>query len=155
MTDPIEPKPEPMPLKTILLAEDDPVLRKLYSHVLKLAGYDVASAADGVEALEIAGRQSFDLMIIDVMMPKMDGLDLCRHLKKKFGNRTPVVFLTALDDADTLRRCTDAGADDYLVKEGSPDGLVRRVDYWRRLKAGTLRNFEIRPGLAEQAAARS
>ncbi len=136
-------------VQSILLAEDDAVLRKLYTHVLILEGYEVASAADGFEALALAQKDHFDLMIIDVMMPKMDGLDLCRLLRDQLGDDVPIVFLTALDDADTLRRCTDAGADDYLVKEGSPDALIELVKYWRQLRDGQLEAYQIRPRLQE------
>ncbi len=134
---------------SILLAEDDTVLRKLYSHVLKLGGYLVTAAANGYEALDHARGRAFDLVIIDVMMPKMDGLDLCRALRAEYGSDTPIVFLTALDDADTLRRCRAAGADDYLVKEGSPDSLLERVNYWRRYREGELNNGEMRPSLRD------
>jgi len=137
-------------LKSILLAEDDAVLRKLYCHILKLAGYNVSAAADGFEAMDFAKNGQYELMVIDVMMPNMDGLDLCRQLRGKVGGDIPIVFLTALDDADTLKRCADAGADDYLVKEGSPEGLLQRVDYWRRYHAGLLETYEIRPRLQDR-----
>jgi len=136
-------------INKILLAEDDAVLRKLYCHVLDLHGYEVAGAADGFEALILVEEIRFDLLVIDVMMPNMDGLDLCRRMREALGDDIPIVFLTALDDADTLRRCAIAGGDDYLVKEGSPDGLINRVDYWRKQRAGLLESNQIRPSLRE------
>ncbi len=138
-----------MALKRILLAEDDPVLRKIYAHVLALEGYLVTVATDGIEALEKVAADEHDMLVIDVMMPRMDGLSLCREVRHRHHPDVPILFLTALDDADTLQRCTDAGADDYLVKEGSPESLLDRVDYWRRFLSGELREEDRRPRLQE------
>ena len=137
-----------MKQKSVVLAEDDPVLRKLYLHVLMLNGYEVRAAGDGPELERLVDEREPALVILDVMMPRKDGLAVCRDLRRKIGNDMPILFLTALDDLDTLQKCSDAGGSDYLVKDGSPDSLIQRVDYWVRLRAGLVPEDERRPDLS-------
>lgn len=137
---------------SVVLAEDDPVLRKLYCHVLMLNGYEVRAAGDGEEVERLVEERRPELVILDVMMPRKDGLAVCRALREKVGPEMPILFLTALDDLDTLRLCDDAGGTDFLVKDGSPDGMVQRVNYWVRLSAGKIPENERRPSLSETMA---
>ena len=133
----------------LLLVEDDPVLRKIYRQFLKLEGYDIEVASNGPAALALLDDRVPDIVIADVMMPGMDGPELCRAARTAHGDGFAFLFLTALDDLATLRRCYEAGADDYLVKDGSPDSLLRMIGYWRDLRAGRIAENERRPSLGD------
>ena len=133
----------------ILLVEDDPVIRKLNGQVLKLGGYQVTVANNGFDALDKLAEALPDIVVADVMMPGMDGPELCRQARLKYGDSFIVIFLTALDDLATLRRCHEAGADDYLVKEGSPDAMLNLISYWNEFRAGRIAEKDRRPGLGD------
>ena len=90
-----------------------------------------------------------EIVVADVMMPGMDGPELCRQARAKYGENFTVLFLTALDDLATLRRCEAAGANDYMVKEGSPDGMLKLIAYWLDVRAGRVAATDRRPSLAE------
>jgi len=79
----------------------------------------------------------------------MDGMELCRLVRERVPEWFPILFLTALDDLQTLKFCQDAGADDYVVKDGSPDDIVASVDYWQRHLQGELKDSERRLSLAQ------
>ncbi len=115
-----------MSRQTILVAEDDPAIGTALQRTLHHEGYDVCRAADGVEALETLARLEADLIILDVAMPYIDGLAVCRRLRSA-GNRTPVLMLTARDTIGDRVEGLDAGADDYLVKPFSLDELCARI----------------------------
>jgi two-component system response regulator MprA len=110
----------------LLVAEDDQRLRESLARVLTFEGYDVIFASDGIEALEAAAREQPDLIILDVMMPNLDGLTTSRRLRSS-GDRTPVLMLTARHEVGDRVAGLDAGADDYLVKPYSLDELLARV----------------------------
>jgi two-component system response regulator MprA len=110
----------------ILVAEDDRRLRESVERVLTFEGYAVVFAADGVEALAVVADEHPDLIILDVMMPNLDGLTVCRRLRTA-GDRTPVLMLTARHEIGDRVAGLDAGADDYLVKPYSLDELLARV----------------------------
>ena len=119
----------------ILLAEDDRILRKAGETSLRKKGYDVIAAIDGEDALAKARDQKPDLILLDVMMPKMHGFDVLRALK---GDATvrhiPVIMLTNLEQAADIRRATDDGAVGYLVKSNlNLDELAGKI-------AGALKN---------------
>jgi DNA-binding response OmpR family regulator len=110
----------------ILLIEDDDTMRMALSDMLHAAGYTVRSAANGISGLEMAAGNPFDAIILDVMLPGMDGLALCRELRKR-GGRTPVLMLTARAWVSQRVEGLDAGADDYLVKPFDRDELLARL----------------------------
>jgi two-component system response regulator MprA len=110
----------------ILVAEDDQRLRDSLARVLTFEGYNVEFASDGVEALVAADDKHPDVIILDVMMPNLDGLTACRRLRSR-GDRTPVLMLTARHEIGDRVAGLDAGADDYLVKPYSLDELLARV----------------------------
>src|SRR5271163_3725496 len=110
----------------ILVVDDEPAVQQALSRALSLERYEVASAGDGGEALEMLGLSPYDAIILDVSMPNVNGLEVCRRLRDG-GDRTPVLMLTARDDIDDRVAGLDAGADDYLVKPFALRELMARV----------------------------
>ena len=116
----------------IVLAEDDARLRKLYTDTLTAAGYHVLSAGDGAEAISLLSKVTPKLVLLDVMMPRMNGIDACKRARGIVGDDVPILFLSTLDRLDVLRDCVAAGADDYLIKSDSLQTLVERIKQWTR-----------------------
>jgi len=122
--------------KLILLADDSPLIHHHTVPLLEDDGYEVRSASDGAEALELARELGPDLVITDVEMPKLDGYGVCKALKQDAATaHVPVLICSSLGEAADLERGFDAGADDYLVKPVIPEELSTRV---RALVLGTL-----------------
>jgi two-component system alkaline phosphatase synthesis response regulator PhoP len=119
----------------ILLIEDDTSARKLIGDDLELEGYKVSTAADGLAGLEAARRAKPDLIILDVTMPKMNGYDVCRTLRRE-GASTPILMMTARGQESEKVLGLDLGADDYVIKPvGSLELLARVRALLRRQKA--------------------
>jgi two-component system response regulator MprA len=110
----------------ILVVDDEPAVRRALERALRLENYEVELAADGREALDALADQPADAVILDVMMPGVDGLEVCRRLRAA-GDRTPVLMLTARDSIDDRVEGLDVGADDYLVKPFALRELQARV----------------------------
>lgn len=111
--------------KRILVIEDDPDIVEICRDYLKAAGYEVLTATDGVKGLAAARREKPDLITLDLMLPEMDGLDVCRHLRRE--SDIPIIMLTArVEETDKLIGL-EIGADDYITKPFSPRELVARV----------------------------
>jgi two-component system response regulator MprA len=110
----------------VLVVDDEPQLRRALERALKLAGYEVELAADGDEALRSAGSSAHDAIVLDVLMPKRDGLEVCRELRAR-GDHTPVLMLTARDAVQDRVDGLDAGADDYVVKPFALEELLARL----------------------------
>ena len=110
----------------VLVADDDRAIRESLARALELEGYDVATVADGVETLTRVRRDDFDALVVDVMMPGVDGLAVCRVLRAE-GDRTPVLMLTARVETPDRVAGLDAGADDYLSKPFELDELLARL----------------------------
>ena len=110
----------------ILIAEDDSELRQLFKHVLTKNGYAVTGVSNGEEALSAVEASYFDLIISDIMMPKMDGYELVRALREA-GMTTPVMMITAKDAFDDMRLGFLSGSDDYMVKPVNVNEMVLRV----------------------------
>lgn len=111
---------------TVLLAEDDRAIRNALERALTLEGYRVTAVADGVEALAQVHRSRPDVLVLDVMMPGIDGLQVCRVLRAE-GDRTPVLMLTALVETADRIAGLDAGADDYVVKPFDVEEVFARL----------------------------
>ena len=112
----------------VLVAEDDPDVRELIERKLRGDGLDVLSVADGLSALEAARTMRPDLVLLDVMMPGMSGLQICEELRSHVATRDlPVVLITARARTVDIQTGYDAGADDYIVKPFSPRDLVSRI----------------------------
>lgn len=99
----------------VLVVDDEPAVRRALERALRLDNYDVALAADGEEALDALASTPADAVVLDVAMPRLDGLEVCRRMRQA-GDRTPVLMLTARDAIDDRVKGLDVGADDYLVK---------------------------------------
>ena len=110
----------------ILLAEDEEALSKAYAQVLIMQGYEVEPVYDGEAALEVANSGTYDLMIFDVMMPKMSGLEVLKALREA-GNTTYVIMLTAMSELDDKVEGLELGADEYLTKPIPLKELAARV----------------------------
>ena len=110
----------------ILVTDDDRAIRESVARALELEGYEVRTASDGVQALEAVATWGPDAVVLDVMMPTLDGLGVCRSLRNR-GDRTPVLILTARTEVSDRVAGLDAGADDYLPKPFALDELLARV----------------------------
>jgi two-component system, OmpR family, response regulator len=112
-------------MSKILIVDDDPHIRQLARTFLQQAGFDIMEAADGVEALDALLTGGADLVILDLMLPRMDGWEVCRRVRA--AGETPVLMLTARGETSQKVRGFELGADDYLVKPFEPLELVARV----------------------------
>ena len=110
----------------ILVVDDEPAVQSALARALALEHYEVAQASDGVQALEQLGAEPYEAVILDIAMPRLDGLEVCRRLRQG-GDRTPVLMLTARGEVDDRVAGLDAGADDYLVKPFALRELLARV----------------------------
>lgn len=110
----------------ILVAEDERSLNRVITKQLSAAGYSVDNAFDGEEAYDFLSSADYDAAVLDIMMPRLDGLTLVKKIRKE-GNRTPVLFLTARDSIEDRVNGLDSGADDYLIKPFALEELLARI----------------------------
>ena len=113
-------------MSRLLIAEDDRGVRESLARALQYEGYQVVVAADGREAVQVARAGSLDAVVLDVMMPELDGLEVARKLRLE-GNRIPILMLTARHEISDRVAGLEAGADDYLVKPFALDELLARL----------------------------
>ena len=111
----------------ILVVEDEPDMRELFCTILENSGYLCTPAADGMDALDAMEREYIDLIVADVMMPRIDGFELTKSLRDE-GYNTPILMVTAKDQFEDLQRGFQAGTDDYMVKPVNVKELVLRVE---------------------------
>ena len=123
----------------ILIAEDDLDLNQIIVKKLNAEGYAVDSCVNGREALEYMETVQYDAVVLDIMMPEMDGIEVVRRLRKN-GDLTPVIFLTARDTVADRVRGLDTGANDYLLKPFSFDELTARLRAMTRTVSGNATN---------------
>jgi DNA-binding response OmpR family regulator len=128
---------------TILVVEDDPNILEALKYNLGREGYDTLTAVDGAQAIEAARASKPDLIILDIMLPKMSGFEVCRILRKEMA--VPIIMLTARDDEIDKITGLDLGADDYMTKPFSMRELLARV-------RAMLRRMEIKTVIPETAA---
>ncbi len=117
--------------KKILLADDEEDVRDIVKMFLEGEGYDVVTAYDGLEALSMIDSEHPDLVLLDVMMPVMSGIEVARRLRANHGtSQIPVIMLSAAAQTDSIKQCIAAGAKDYIVKPFQPaklEEIIRRV----------------------------
>lgn len=126
----------------ILLVEDEVNIASFIERGLQEFGHEVCVAYDGMAGWELLQKENFQLLILDIIMPKMNGLQLCRQYRQLYGFQSPVIMLTALGTTDDIVNGLDAGADDYLVKPFSFQELEARI---KALCGG--REWKLRPAL--------
>jgi two-component system, OmpR family, response regulator ResD len=124
----LPPVAQPRRGRTVLVVDDEPTIAEVVARYLERAGYDTATTGDGLEALRIAAERRPDLIVLDLMLPGLAGLDVLRRLDRAGEPRTPVIVLTARGEQDDKLVGLRSGADDYVVKPFSPKELVARVD---------------------------
>ncbi|MBX3209024.1 MAG: EAL domain-containing protein [Labilithrix sp.] len=133
----------------VLLVDDDPMMRLLTAEALFGAGYDVVEAADGSEAVDRFGELAPDVVLLDVVMPEMDGYDVCRVLRGLPGGAaTPILMMTGLDDVDSIHRAYEAGATDFITKPINYSLLGYRLRYLLRAAATFRESCETAARLA-------
>ncbi len=112
----------------ILVVEDESDIRELISFTLTFSGYEVIGATNGEEALELAAEENFDLILLDVRMPRLSGYDACRQMRKMERSKdTPIVFLSAKGQENDMQAGLAAGADQYILKPFAPADLVVEI----------------------------
>lgn len=111
----------------ILVCEDDTMTSKALEHRLKLDGYTVVTAKDGKEAMEKIDKESYDLILTDLHMPYVSGLEIITYIRNELKLYTPLVMLTRVGVEDTVLQAFELGADDYVTKPFSPDELSLRI----------------------------
>ncbi|MGZ6390866.1 MAG: response regulator transcription factor, partial [Ktedonobacterales bacterium] len=114
-----------MPAKVILVAEDEASLRDFILRNLRVRGFEVVEAGNGLEAMAQWEREQPDLLVLDIMMPRMDGLEVCKRVREQ--STVPIIVLTALDAESDKVAALDLGADDYLTKPFGVEELLARV----------------------------
>ena len=134
---------------TVLLVEDHQELAETVGAFLESSGYIVDYAGDGLSAMHLAVTEPFDAIVLDVMLPGLDGLEVCRRLRADAQLATPIIMLTARDQLDDKLKGFDVGADDYLVKpfdmpelEARLDALIRRGKAFSAFGSVSSRNSE-------------
>ena len=133
--------------KKILIVDDETQIVDICKDYLKAAGYETITASDGVQGVALARREKPDLIVLDLMMPEMDGLDVCREIRRE--SNVPIIMLTArVEETDKLIGL-ELGADDYITKPFSPRELVARVRVVLRRAANSPDNDIIRAGDVE------
>jgi DNA-binding response OmpR family regulator len=129
---------------TLLVVDDEPAVRRVLAVRLQLAGYNVVCAEDGEQALELFNQEQPDLVVLDVMLPKLDGFAVCRRLRAE--SAVPIIFLSALDAIAEKVAGLDIGADDYLSKPFSPKELEARISrILRRVGRGAANQNPLEP----------
>lgn len=114
----------------IIVVDDDPSFRKLYSDFLTAHGYTVLTAKSGAEVMKFLLNCTPKVLILDISMPVMDGIETCKKIRRMHGNEIPIVFLTSFTDVDKLRQCMHAGGDDYMIKSDRLDCILERIRFW-------------------------
>ncbi len=133
-------------MSRLLIVEDDRGVRESLARALQYEGYDVETAADGREAISLVRQGGLDAVVLDVMMPELDGLQVARKLRVE-GQRIPILMLTARHEVSDRVAGLEAGADDYLVKPFALDELLARL--MALLRRGSIVNIETRLRLAD------
>ncbi|GMQ92823.1 MAG: response regulator transcription factor [Acidimicrobiia bacterium] len=123
------------PESSILVVEDDPAVREALERALGFEGYEIETARDGAIALSMLRDHTYDLIVLDVMMPHLDGLETCRRIRAG-GDDVPVLMLTAATAVDDRVEGLDAGADDYVAKPFALDELLARIRALLRRSTG-------------------
>ncbi|GGE33486.1 DNA-binding response regulator [Pullulanibacillus camelliae] len=130
----------------LLVVDDDPYIRELVTVFLRKEGFDIVEAADGEEALTVMDQNKIDLVILDIMMPNMDGWELCKEIRSYYKEELPILMLTARGETTQKVKGFNLGTDDYMVKPFEPVELVARIKaLLKRYKIVTSQKLQIGP----------
>jgi DNA-binding response OmpR family regulator len=114
-------------MKTILVVEDNAELAKLLELILRRAGYEILTAEDGISALETFRQVTPDLVLLDIMLPRMDGYEVCERIRQDLHADAPVIMLSSLDSPLDMERSRAVGATDHIVKPFDRDQLLATI----------------------------
>ena len=128
---------------SVLVVEDHADLAETVGEYLTANGYQVDYAADGLIAVHLASQNAYDIIVLDIMLPGMDGISVCRHLREVAAVATPIIMLTAKDQLDSKLEGFSAGADDYLVKPFDLPELQARIDALLRRDRGLATRYQV------------
>jgi len=134
-----------MSMGTVLIVDDEPSVRKALARALEVEGHDVSQARTGEEALELIANRAFEIVLLDIAMPGIDGLEACRRLRSR-GEDVAVIVVTARDRTEDAVSALDAGADDFVAKPFALDELLARMRAVLRRTGGTSRTRALRVG---------
>jgi DNA-binding response OmpR family regulator len=125
--------------RKVLIVDDDPQVRKILNRMLSASDYEIYSAEDGQKAIDTVARCNPDLIILDIMMPGMSGIEVCKQIREDFPDREiQVLMLSAKDSQADRRRALEYGANDYVTKPFHIDSLARKIQYIFEKKKGVL-----------------
>jgi len=130
----------------VLFLEDEPTIREVLTEYMQLSGYQVEAVERGDTAIALLDAQEFDLAVLDICVPGVDGFEVLRHIQEK-GGRTAAIMLTALEDEKTQVKAFNLYADDYVIKPVSPIILLKRMETILRRAGGTAGERERAEGL--------
>lgn len=116
----------------IIVVEDDATVRRIYTSSLKKMGFTVLSSESGEDGLALLSQHQAKVVILDIDLPGIDGIEVCRRSRSLATAKAPVIFITGNDTVDILQQCIEAGGDDFIVKGGPMSALMERVNYWAR-----------------------
>ncbi len=129
--------------KTVLIVEDEALMCEVIRDYFEDAGFEVTDIDDGLKAIEIIDEKEFDLILLDIMIPNLDGFSICRHIRKSLD--TPVIMITARSDEYDKLKGYEVGADDYITKPFSPKVLLAKskalISRWKGLSPGGAENL--------------
>ncbi len=136
--------------KLVLVAEDNKSTRDIVVHNLHAAGFRTVEAADGEQALALAGSEDVDLILLDIMMPKVDGFTVCATLRRTMAtSRVPIIVVSARNEREDVVRAVESGANDFIVKPFTKDTLLAKIEKYVG-RATSQRHRETRSGAAEK-----
>ncbi len=125
---------------SVLIVEDEQLIREVVKDYFEDAGYEVTEAGDGLEAIELALEKDFDIILLDIMLPKIDGFSVCRKIRRT--KAVPIIIITARGEEDDRLTGYELGADDYVTKPFSPKVLLAKANTLIRRVSGTVCNDE-------------
>lgn len=136
----------------VIVVEDDATMRRIYDAGLRKLGFTVLAAASGEEGLGLLNQHQARVVILDINLPGISGIEVCRRSRTMPAATAPVIFITSNDTVDILQQCISVGGDDFLIKGGPLTALLERVSYWARSASRRL-NDRQRRAIVDKTAA--
>lgn len=133
----------------VVVVEDSKTVRQFYKELLEESGFTVLAVRTGEEGLRLLYVHMPRVVILDIDLPGINGIEVCRRLRKTMGWSVPVIFCTSNDTLDTLKACIEAGGDDFVIKQGNADQTLERVCYWAKARDRSLRADQRKAALGQ------